>query len=197
GNPTTVTREISFAPDNIADFGQITIGGDIVPANPGEFLKVEIWKDYTDINTIYFDAVILAPEYRTYGRININTADTVILQSLPGITQPIATAIVNYRQDLDGYDGIDDYNVLNSDDGPFNDIGEILNVEDAGGNKVISLDIFSKISNLITTKSKVFTIISTGQALRKSDKGTITYPAGSTDRYEILGEKKYMVVMER
>jgi hypothetical protein len=177
-------RELSFSEDNIACFGQITIGGGI-DGGDTDLLQLEIWKDYPE-NTISFDAAILAPEYRTYGRIDINTADTPVLQALPGITEDIADAIVAYREGLPPY----------SSPNPFDNIGEILSVL-YDENPDESVDIFSKISNLITTKSKVFTIISTGQALRKSDKGTVEYPLGTGNMYEILGEKKYMVVVER
>ena len=197
-------RKISFAPDNIAEFGQIEIGGDI-PALPAGYpspyvanealLQIEIWKDYT-ANTLYFDSVILTPERRTYGRINIDTADTVVLMSLPGIDQNIAQAIIDYRENPKGYDGNP---ATEEDNGPFDNIGEILNVQ-VSGKPAIDLDAFSKISNLITTKSKIFTIISTGQALRESDRADVTYqrPTDPNPKtYEILGEKKYMVVIER
>ncbi len=181
----TDSKLLEFTPDRTAYFGQIQIGGKITndPLADTDLLAICVEKR-AGSNIAYFDAIILSPEYRTYGRININTADTVILQALPGITtSTIANDIINHRE-----------NDIDPLKGPFKTIGEILNVEDAGGSKVINLETFSKISNLITTKSKVFTIISTGQALRESDKGDVVYD-GKT--YEILGEKKYMVVMER
>ena len=172
------TKALSFSEDNFAYYGQIAIEG---VDNSETSLQLEIWKEVSNtVNTISFDAAILAPEHRSYGVININTADTPVLQALPGITDVIANAIVDYRKGPPPH--------------PFHTIGEILDVEDGSGSRVINLDAFSKISNLITTKSKIFTIISEGQTLRESDKGDVSHD-GKT--YEILGEKKYIVVTER
>jgi len=216
----TDTQLLQFSPDGTAYFGQIQIAGPIsgAPSLNQDLLAVCVTKRNAGADGAYFDAVVLTPERRTYGRINIDTADTVVLMSLPGIDQNIAQAIIDYRENPYGYDGeygfagvdddddgdlatydIGEYNWPNSDDGPFNDIGEILNVQ-VSGKPAIDLDAFSKISNLITTKSKIFTIISTGQALRESDRADVTYqrPTDPNPKtYEILGEKKYMVVIER
>ena len=163
------SRGVSFSNDNIARYGQIKIAGGLSGGDT-DLLKLEINNPDSN-NTIYFDAAILTPEYKTYGRININTADTPVLQALPGIDATLANNIKTYRETNNG----------------FKNIGEVLNVSG------MNLSIFYRISNLITTKSNSFTVICIGQAIR--DKGVLgTY---EEDIDEILGEKKYMVVVER
>jgi len=52
------------------------------------------------------------------GRININTADRVVLQTIPGVDEAIADQIVRIRSGPDGVDGTDD-------DTPFANVGEL------------------------------------------------------------------------
>jgi hypothetical protein len=54
------------------------------------------------------------------GRININTADAIVLQLLPGVDEHAANEIIRLRAGLDGADGTDD-------DIPFRNPGEIIN----------------------------------------------------------------------
>ena len=105
------------------------------------------------------------------------------MQALPGIGDPTA----------DEYDPQEIVDYREGQYGPFDTIGELLNLyithSDAQGDEM-DLERFSKISNLITTKSKIFTIISQGQALRRSDKGTELAPDGELLR-NIRREKIY------
>jgi len=156
---------LSFSPDGTAYFGEVEIGA---TANSDSYLGVHL-ENPCDTYIACFDAVVLAPEYKTYGRINVNTADTPVLQALPGITSTEADDIVNNR--------------------PFGNMGELLS-----DCTEISLEEFSRICNLITTKSNTFTIISIGQALRESAEGDVEI---NGKRYEVLGEKKYRAVVER
>ena len=192
---------LTFAPDGTVYFGQVEIGGAIpsAPAPDQDLLAVCVTKKGGS-PLACFDAVILTPENRTYGRININTAPAEVLYAL-GLNGQQVVNIIDHRDE----DSTETIRVLGGSvytgvetgiaDTSFKTIGEILDVEDGSGNKIIDLDEFSRISNLITTKSKIFTIISTGQALRVSDNGTVFAP--DSQYYEILGEKKYMVIMER
>ena len=52
------------------------------------------------------------------GRVNINTADRIVLQAIPGVDEPIADQIVRIRSGPDGVDGTED-------DTPFASVGEL------------------------------------------------------------------------
>ena len=77
------------------------------------------------------------------GRININTAENVVLNVLPGIDEQLVQRIIQFRE---------------SQPYGFSSIAEILAVPG------IKLKIFKQIAPLITVRSNVFTIRSCGQA---------------------------------
>jgi hypothetical protein len=52
------------------------------------------------------------------GRININTADRIVLQTIPGVDEAIADQIIRLRSGPDGVDGTED-------DTPFANVGEL------------------------------------------------------------------------
>lgn len=116
------------------------------------------------------------------GRININTAPKKVLEALAGIDSSLAKAIINYGD---------------SDKGPVNEIGEILEIlllaklgtngEDDDEDGYIDEEdeneaIFRSLSNLITTRSNCFTIVSQGKVVRSE---------------EVVAEKKLKVVVDR
>ncbi|MGC8976256.1 MAG: hypothetical protein ACP5OB_01335, partial [Candidatus Ratteibacteria bacterium] len=132
-----------------------------------------------------------------YGRININTASKEVLECLPLIDENLSEKIISAR--------------------PFSDISEILGVYNDNQvkgdlNKEITkygfdlkdndfdffIDtekekeiIFSKIVNLITTKSNVFKIISLGQKVHDKNNN------GKIEDNEVIGEKKFIVWYDR
>ncbi|MGH7989572.1 MAG: helix-hairpin-helix domain-containing protein, partial [Limisphaerales bacterium] len=55
------------------------------------------------------------------GRININTADTNVLQMIPGVDAAMAETIVQQRAGPDGVDGTED-------DTPFQNLGELSKI---------------------------------------------------------------------
>jgi general secretion pathway protein K len=55
------------------------------------------------------------------GRININTASAIVLQSIPGVDEATAEQIIHVRAGPDGADGTDD-------DTPFSNVGELATV---------------------------------------------------------------------
>ncbi|HXT12895.1 MAG TPA: general secretion pathway protein GspK [Candidatus Angelobacter sp.] len=55
------------------------------------------------------------------GRININTASSIVLQMIPGVDEGIADQIIRVRSGPDGVDGTDD-------DTPFTSVGELASV---------------------------------------------------------------------
>ncbi|MDR4498594.1 MAG: lamin tail domain-containing protein [Candidatus Scalindua sp.] len=108
-------------------------------------------------------------EYRIPGLINVNTAPSEVLQSLPNIDSTIANAIES------------------SIDKPFTSIGDL--VDDVSqitgtGNKWDREKRFRSISNLITTRSNVFTVYITTQICNESET-------------DIFSEKKLLAIVDR
>lgn len=122
------------------------------------------------------------PEKPVQGRININTASKQVLEALPGIDSTLSQAIINYG---------------NSKKRPFNEIGEILQIlllarlgsngkDDDKDGYIDEEDereaIFRSLSNLITTRSNCFTVISRGEVVKND---------------EIVAERKIKAVIDR
>lgn len=122
------------------------------------------------------------PQEPIRGRININTASRQVLEALPGIDSSLSQAIINYG---------------NSKKRPFNEIGEILEILPMGrlGSNGKDDDengytdeedereaIFRGLSNLITTRSNCFTVVSKGEATKGG---------------EIVAERKIKAVIDR
>ena len=78
------------------------------------------------------------------GKININTADTTVLQLIPGVDQSSAEAIVKWRAGPDGAEGTED-------DTPFMSAGQLA----AAG---VNPQAVGQIGNFITTKSTTFEV---------------------------------------
>jgi len=126
----------------------------------------------------------LTPELKIPGRININTAPWYVIAQLPWVFEPLAQAIVAYREKT-AVPGGPDYTGRRGNPG-FSSIGELCNVN-VGINRFASMDyysrirvdvndfpdltpadkavndfeerdlIFARISNLVTVRSDVFT----------------------------------------
>jgi type II secretory pathway component PulK len=78
------------------------------------------------------------------GRININTADSVVLQMIPGVDAGIAEQIIRVRSGPDGAEGTDD-------DTPFATVGELASV---GFPQAAS----PQLSRYCTTRSSTFEV---------------------------------------
>ena len=74
------------------------------------------------------------------GKININTADTNVLQMIPGVDTTVATTIIQQRAGPDGVDGTED-------DTPFRGVGQLAAIT---GNK--------NLGNYCTTRSITFDV---------------------------------------
>ena len=85
--------------------------------------------DYADVQRVdRFGNAIPPREYNAHlvdiftpistGKININTADRIVLQTIPGVDEAIADQILRLRAGPDGVDGTDD-------DTPFANVGEL------------------------------------------------------------------------
>jgi len=83
------------------------------------------------------------------GRININTADTNVLQMIPGVDAATAAAIVQQRAGPDGMEG-------NEDDVPYRTVGQLS----ATG---LSPQFASQLGNLCTVRSLTFEVHVTAQ----------------------------------
>ncbi|MDR4505710.1 MAG: lamin tail domain-containing protein [Candidatus Scalindua sp.] len=108
-------------------------------------------------------------EYRIPGLINVNTAPSEVLQSLPNIDSTIASAIES------------------SADKPFTGIGDFvadITQITGTGNKWDREKRFRSISNLITTRSNVFTVYVTAQVTNDSET-------------DIFSERKILAIVDR
>jgi len=164
--------------------------------------KMEHWKTLNfwkgdDKKIIDYFTCYKKVDDNVYGRININTASKEVLECLPLVDKNIAEKIILAR--------------------PFCDVSEILGIYNESSvkgqlNKEITkygfdlkdndLDlfidtekekemVFSKIINLITTKSNVFKIISLGQKVQDKNNN------GKIEENEVTGEKKIIVWYDR
>lgn len=78
------------------------------------------------------------------GRININTADSIVLQMIPFVDESIASEIIRMRSGPDGADGTDD-------DTPFQNPGELINVG-------LNNQIVGQIGRLCSVRSATFEV---------------------------------------
>jgi hypothetical protein len=108
-------------------------------------------------------------EYRIPGLINVNTASAEVLESLPGVDNAIATSIENPSGK------------------PYESIGDLVDsvpTLTGSGTKWEEEEIIRSISNLITTRSNVFTVYVTAQ---------VTDEAMSS----VFAEKRIMAIVDR
>ena len=128
----------------------------------------DVAKDSTDTGLQAGD--IDGKEHRIPGLINVNTASNQVLQSLPNIGTSEANAIIGGR--------------------PFKSIGEVANVfTGISGDKWNREKPFRAISNLITTRSNVFTVYVTAQVTEED----ISDPPNTN----VYAEKKILAIVDR
>ncbi|MFH0795966.1 MAG: hypothetical protein V2A65_02795 [Candidatus Omnitrophota bacterium] len=126
-----------------------------------------------------------------YGRININTAPISVLLNLPFLTLDEANAIINGRP----------YSEIGLSGPKLNNVSSKLrlwgcNFKDDDQDGYVDEDdekelSYRRISNLITVRSNLFRIISTGQVVEDFDGN------GKIEEKEILAEKKVIAVYDR
>jgi len=164
--------------------------------------KMEHWKTLNfwkgeDRKIIDYFTCYKKVDDNIYGRININTASKEVLECLPMVDESLSEKIILSR--------------------PFKEISEILGIYNGEGEKgklneemtkygfdlkdndmdfFIDIEkekemIFSKIINLVTTKSNVFKIISLGQKVQDKNNN------GKIEDDEVKGEKKIIVWYDR
>jgi competence ComEA-like helix-hairpin-helix protein len=88
-----------------------------------------------------FDRITATADTVRKGLVNINTAPAEVLQTLPGMDEAAARAIVQRRET----------------EGPYEDLGQLL--EDEG----MSVEVFRRVAELLTTRSRTFRVVSTGR----------------------------------
>ena len=100
-----------------------------------------------DLNTLrrIADRITVRDDETIPGRININTAGRVVLQTLPHVNEQLAERIIQYRKGLP--EG-------------FTSIAELLLMPE------LTINHFKKLAELITVRSNVFTVRSLGLAAR-------------------------------
>ena len=176
-------------------------------ATVGELGDVHKGQQWETINFWRGEDIAIADQFTTAeavgepirGKININTAPKEVLTGLPGISEELAEKIISAR--------------------PFKTIGEILGEysgEEENPKKALNKamiapgkdfrdndndgfvdeddekeEVFRKISNLITVRSNLFSIISFAQFIRDKNGN------GKVEDEEILAEKKIRVIYDR
>ena len=99
-----------------------------------------------------FDRITASDEKVRPGLININTAPAELLAAVPGFDRRIADEVVRYRDSR----------------GPLTDVGQLLNIS------AVSVEVFAKAADLLTTRSRVFRIVSAGKvALTSSSESVV------------------------
>lgn len=98
------------------------------------------------------DRITVKDKRNLPGLINVNTASAEVLAAVPGFDQNIAHEIVAYR----------------NANGSFHDVGNLLDLNE------ITNRAFARASDYLTTRSKVFKIISTGRSANGRSSLVIT-----------------------
>jgi hypothetical protein len=124
----------------------------------------------------WFDYVYLAPG-RSFGKININTASPRVLQALQGVSKDLAE---NIHQGKDS----NSRPLLR----PYKNIGDVLDV------KGMNPDIFTKICNLITTRSDQYRVRVVAESLDDTD-GNGTFDGDAGDK--ILARSEISALVDR
>lgn len=88
-----------------------------------------------------YDRLTATTDKTRKGLVNINTAPAEVLQTLPGLDETTARAIVERR----------------TAEGPYEDVGQLL--ADEG----MSVEVFRRVADLLTTRSRTFRVVSTGR----------------------------------
>jgi len=116
------------------------------------------------------------------GKINVNTASSYVLQSLPGMTEEIAQNIVQYRYNLsEEYlkDIESEGSVLLSSLTPLKTISDVLRHDRIWGDGYDELErlaLFNQWANYITTNSRSFSVIAQSAPVRPLKNTRCAHP---------------------
>ncbi len=154
------------------------IGPEHISANGGVKIKIipHNLENAKCSGFAWFDYVFLAPGAMN-GKININTASERVLQAMKGITPALAS---NIEKGMD--------RDLRPNLKPYKNVSDVLDV------KNMTPEIFTRIGNLITTRSDQFRVLVIAQTLEDSD-GDGTYDGEQGDK--ILAQSELEKVVDR
>ena len=171
--------------DGIAYFGEVIVGdSDTERSEDDTYLTIRVRNPGGGM--CYFDGIVLSPLPQIYGRINLNTADTEVLHSLPGDIFALSSSFVEDRI----------YN-----DSPYLTPGMILeslakwygSASNPDWDDERVWEDFARISNLICVRGKLFKIEVIGRAVRDVN-GNQSYDEGVD---EVLGEYYITTLYQR
>jgi hypothetical protein len=127
-----------------------------------QYLTVIDPTEHVDAND-YLGYLSYLNETRVKGRININTAPWFVIRQLPWMLPAVAQAVVAYRDTVHGaFENIADIMQVPAMDFYANDTNDLLTYPDLtyGDNAIDDFEerdvIFSRISNIVTVRSDVF-----------------------------------------
>ncbi len=100
----------------------------------------------------HLNALALDPQMVLIGLVNVNTASTAVLLSLPGVTEAVAGRLVSARP-------------YGEQGGATRGIGDLLLGVALGVDESDKLARFRQLAHLVTVRSSMFQIISVGEAL--------------------------------
>ncbi|MBI1976203.1 MAG: general secretion pathway protein GspK [Candidatus Omnitrophica bacterium] len=168
GSWTEFTPALTPGSDGSSAYGVIEIGTEGDRSTEKRTLALRL-KNTSFSGTATFDYMTLEPFSAVAGKINLNTASAMVLQSLPGVDQLLAEKIIAARP-------------LGDDQGLKRGIGDLIGKGVLVDTNPSDFDLFGKIANLITVRSDTYEVIATGQLVRKG---------------VVLAEKKIRAVVER
>ena len=99
-----------------------------------------------------YDRITVSDKKTLPGRVNINTAPIEVLSVLPGMDTSMAESIVTRR----------------SSEGAFDNVSDLMAVSG------ITSEVFAKCADLLTVRSRVFKVISTGRLARERSSRVVT-----------------------
>ncbi len=184
----TTAFNLDLQPDHRGVYsGSIGSAVDLTPVKVQDgALTISVRGD-TPAGYAYFDYIVLIPAGinipdipswrsqdsipragRMYGKINVNTATSAVLQCLPGITSGDASSIISNR--------------------PYADLNDLATSSGLTFEKVCD------ILPLVTVNSDVFEVFAVGEVIRDADKSGDYNPA---DGDKIIGRARLRAVIDR
>jgi hypothetical protein len=128
--------------------GQISIG---LEETPPAMLTLQV-QCASGSGICHLDHVRLDPRLVQVGLINVNTASREVLTALPGMTEALASRLIDGRP-------------YGNQEEKGRGIGDLLREDILGSTEEDKIAVFQQMAHLLTVRSQVFRILSLGQAL--------------------------------
>ncbi|MCK9554317.1 helix-hairpin-helix domain-containing protein [bacterium] len=184
----TTAFNLDLQPDNRGVYsGSVGSAVDLTPVKVQDGTLTISAQEDTPAGYAYFDYIVLIPAGinipdipswrsqdsipragRMYGKINVNTATSAVLQCLPGITSGDASSIISNR--------------------PYSDLNDLAT------SSGLTFSKFCDILPLVTVNSDVFEVFAVGEVIRDVDKDGVYNPSNG-DR--IIGRARLRAVVDR